>query len=147
MPNYCQNKATFTHADKNKVDALFNEFKKLNTDEKGRPFELLYPLPESAANNWYEWRIENWGTKWDAIDVGCCLDREDDNTMTVSFSTAWSPPVGVYAQMEKDGWTVDAIYFEAGFGFAGEYSEGNDETHEIPAITYRILDAGFINAI
>ncbi len=146
MPNYCQNQATFTHADKEKVDALFNEFQKLidSGNKDGSPFQLLYPLPKDQEANWYEWRIANWGTKWDVMDAWD-LERGDDNTFSVSFHTAWSPPIEWYEEVERQDWVVDAIYFEAGMGFAGEYTEGCKETIEVSNIMYRVINAGFVN--
>ncbi len=35
--------------------------------------------------NWYEWRIKNWGTKWNACDTE--IDRENNS---IHFWTAWS---------------------------------------------------------
>ena len=37
-------------------------------------------------SSWYDWRVENWGTKWNSYD----LDRIDDDT--IAFSTAWANP-------------------------------------------------------
>lgn len=147
MPNYCQNQATFTHADKEKVDALFNEFQKLidTGNKEGKPFQLLYPLPDDQEANWYNWRKANWGTKWDAMDAWN-LERKDDNTFSVSFHTAWSPPTAWYSSIEDSGWSVDAIYFEAGMGFAGSYSDGNDENIEVTDTLYRMLNAKFDTA-
>jgi hypothetical protein len=147
MPNYCQNQATFTHADKKQVDALFDEFKKLiDTDGKdGRPFQLLHPIPEEQENNWYEWRIANWGTKWDAM-AAWDLERENDNTFSVSFHTAWAPPLDWYEAIEGNDWEVDAVYFEAGIGAAGSYSEGCKDTMEVTTTLYRILNARFNTA-
>jgi len=35
---------------------------------------------------WYDWRIANWGTKWDAYDIS----KGDDGT--IMFCTAWDAP-------------------------------------------------------
>ena len=42
-------------------------------------------------DRWYNWRVQNWGTKWD------CYSLEIDDTdmhygFEVTFETAWSPP-------------------------------------------------------
>ena len=39
-----------------------------------------------GANNWYDWAIANWGTKWGGYDA----ERESPDT--VKFLTAWSTP-------------------------------------------------------
>ena len=39
------------------------------------------------ADNWYDWQISNWGTKWNAYDQ---VFNEGSNTIT--FDTAWSTP-------------------------------------------------------
>ena len=39
--------------------------------------------------NWYDWNIENWGTKWDACDSE--LDKREGG-FGWKFQTAWSPP-------------------------------------------------------
>lgn len=47
-------------------------------------------LKEHGQTGWYDWRVENWGTKWEAIDP-YDVDVEPEQ-YTVAFSTAWSPP-------------------------------------------------------
>lgn len=39
-----------------------------------------------GAKDWYDWCIENWGTKWNA----CETQIDDLNTAEVYFDTAWS---------------------------------------------------------
>ena len=53
--------------------------------------------------SWYEWRVENWGTKWDACEVQ--FTDEDDNVALIYFETAWSPPTAFlqwYAEEHPD---------------------------------------------
>lgn len=60
--------------------------------------------------NWYEWSIENWGTKWNAYDTfkygEANIDKiteeninEENNQISFTFNTAWSAPLPVYKQM------------------------------------------------
>ena len=99
MPNWCQNEVTVI----GDTQAEILEFKKYVTD--GRydfVFDAIIPMPENikettynhlktnAQRNWYDWAIENWGTKWDANDV---QSVDTDKTIVVYyFDTAWSPP-------------------------------------------------------
>jgi len=46
-----------------------------------------------GADNWYDFNISNYGTKWDAYDIGD-LVHNDDGSITYRFDTAWSPPSG-----------------------------------------------------
>lgn len=43
---------------------------------------------------WYKWRLENWGTKWNACETF------NDGTY-VEFSTAWSAPLEIYEALAK----------------------------------------------
>lgn len=40
-----------------------------------------------GADNWYDWQVHNWGTKWNAYDQ---IFEEGSNIIT--FDTAWSTP-------------------------------------------------------
>jgi len=63
---------------------------------------LLYNLSHYQASTWYDWRIENWGTKWDAYDQSY---EESDNSScnagagSYIFNTAWAPPVPVIRRL------------------------------------------------
>lgn len=39
---------------------------------------------------WYEWKVENWGTKWNAYDARILADV--DGMTKLRFDTAWSHP-------------------------------------------------------
>lgn len=45
---------------------------------------------------WYDWSIENWGTKWNASDVGVLFDESG-----FVFQTAWSAPHPILLAMSK----------------------------------------------
>lgn len=50
---------------------------------------------EFGALHWYNWNIENWGTKWNAYDV----ERVDETTLR--FETAWAHPDEVLEALSK----------------------------------------------
>lgn len=73
---------------------------------------------ETGFSNWYDWRVENWGTKWNA-DGGT---REEQRTrILLTFSTAWSPPTPIVkALSEKYPKNKFSLrYYECGMGYKG----------------------------
>ena len=48
------------------------------------------------VHSWYDWRIKNWGTKWNAYgyEGGVQLDGK-----SLRFQTAWSPPQRIVAKL------------------------------------------------
>lgn len=141
MPNWCYNHVTLTNEDKSKIDALHAVMQETNEDgrEIGLIFQHLRPRPESEEN-WYNWNIENWGTKWDA-SFGHC-DRYDDNSIFFTFDSAWSPPIALYEYLTENGWDVDAVYQEEGMGYIGSFKDGDDDCYE-----YDITDRPSIEAL
>jgi hypothetical protein len=47
---------------------------------------------------WYDWNLNNWGTKWDVSD--CSSDSSPDCT-SYHFQTAWGPPIEVIVELSK----------------------------------------------
>lgn len=60
-------------------------------------FTQIVPEPEYETDDaWYDWRIENWGCKWNASDCEI-LDTEQE----FIFSTPWNRPAMVMAKLAK----------------------------------------------
>jgi hypothetical protein len=135
MPNWCENVVTFT-GPREKLDAL------IKGAGKGELLNTIRPMPESVfrgnvgtaereehgTNNWYDWSVEHWGTKW---DVGECSVEDDGESVTFHFDSAWSPPVEAYRYAEEQGLAVDAKYCETGFYFIGRYGAGVEVSSQI----------------
>ena len=124
MPNWCDNSVTITHSDKSKIDAIEAGLSK----EQHEFFQTIRPRPATEEDNWYDWNITNWGTKWEASIID--WERLGDNEIYVSFDSAWSPPIAVYEFMLEQGYDVEAMYWESGMAFCGIYEDGFDDYYE-----------------
>ena len=163
MPNWCDNQETITGPNSviDKIENIVSEPDNidLSSKEKGESMGLLnfmYPMPKeldgttspsSSADkpqpivdgfdNWYDWRCENWSTKWDVSEF-YGVDRqylteqsEGESTISFGFSSAWSPPIGAYEQFLKDNedCSLKAYYYEGGCDFMGEWDNGSDDCY------------------
>ena len=70
-------------------------------------------------DRWYDWRCENWDTKWDAYDV--VVTDDDPEHLEIEFNTAWSPPEAICHQIREDfpDIAVSWFYDEPGCEIAG----------------------------
>ena len=98
------------------LDAYFGPEKKPDNYETMTLDERLAESMKFAGDNWYNWNIRNWGTKWDANDA----TLDEGGTLCYQFSTAWSPAEGAFKAMveqhpnlqfeftnvEEQGWGV-----------------------------------------
>lgn len=120
MPNWCYNnvKVGFDSDNEQVLRDVLDEDKEL--------FNQLFPRPADQEENWYDWNVSNWGTKWDTKPY----DIEWDND-SVSFrlETAWGPPVGFYDHLTSLGYNVRAYYLEEGMAFTGAYEDGFDDSY------------------
>ena len=123
MPNWCNNTLELQHEDPAMIERAKTAF------AAGRFLEEFCPVPASLhivagkvgndedahqqalglqeeANlknhgyrNWYDWCVNEWGTKWDVGGDDYNEPQQDNpNKITMSFDSAWAPPV---AAMEK----------------------------------------------
>lgn len=88
----------------------------------------IYNMRTYGYEDWYSWRIDEWGTKWDVgKDAGVrkLAFRKGATSVTLSFDSAWSPPIAFYAKMHDQlGFDITAYYFEPGVGFCGMWRNG-----------------------
>jgi hypothetical protein len=77
--------------------------------------------------NWYDYCCGEWGTKWDVGGDGQTDIHPDGTMLHTSFDSAWAPPVNAYYKLEELGFTVNAMYYEGGMAYAGEFTDGCDQ--------------------
>jgi len=134
MPNWCSNTATI-----NAPRPVIDEIRTILEDREqdSRLLKWMRPIPEDQQDNWYDWCVTNWGTKWD-INSPFIADDTEEDSITFSFDTAWAPPVEAFRHWaEQDGRvTYRLAYIETGMGFVGwdsydgEYFDEDQATHE-----------------
>jgi len=135
MPNWCNNSITIT-GPKDKITALYNEAIKDTKGEDTGLLNTMMPMPKelegttspSEQPNWYDWRVSNWGTKWEVTSEGLELS-EDGTEITGWFDSAWAPPLGAFDHYCRENEDVDitCYYEEGGMDFAGKWSNGDDQ--------------------
>ena len=81
---------------------------------------LIFKSTGIADQRWYDWRVQNWDTKWDAYDVEQ-HDFDDPDQYEVTFNTAWCPPDAICHQIREDYPDVSVSWFydEPGCEIAG----------------------------
>lgn len=143
MPNWCSNGITLRHADPAMIDRVLNAKDGLLQEFIPCPQELTEAVANFETNedmvakygfsSWYDWSINNWGTKWDfALEN---VDRVDANTVTAAFDSAWSPPVTAYEKLLDLGFEITAYYYEPGMQYVGKWDNGDDECIEYGQFT------------
>jgi len=86
-------------------------------------------IEKYGYGNWYDFCVGRWSTKWDVDCQGQVDLHPEGTTVTASFDSAWSPPLGVYEELVDQGYSVRAYYYESGMGFAGIWDNGDDDCY------------------
>ena len=141
MPNWCTNRVTITCDDDDNLDylrGLFDEDRVFNTlipepDWKTTPFpdgslpttvkvmdRTILNGPDGKQDlRGYEWRIANWGCKWDIHASDVELTCDETGLLECIFDTPWGPPEGIKRVIEDHGCEVKWHYDEPGMGSNG----------------------------
>ena len=157
MPNYCNNNIVITGP-----NSVIDKIEKIANGDKGDLLQYFFPMPkelndtvagpepktkkeklekrrlqvEYGASNWYDWRVENWGTKWDIMEFYNINRKEigeDESEISLGFDTAWAPALGAYERFidENSNCSLKAYYYEPGCDFMGEWDNGIDSCFEV----------------
>lgn len=138
MPNWCTNKLEIG-GDPNTHAFIRSE---LSGENGILDFSKIIPIPadlerkgltdvQKASNkrkygysDWYDFCCEKWGTKWNASNVEVHPDG------SISFQTAWSPPVPIIKELSKKYPNVSfrITYVDEGGSFIGFTDVVNGET-------------------
>ena len=80
---------------------------------------LVFKSTGQADDRWYDWRVQNWDTKWDCYDV--VVTDDDPESVEIEFNTAWSPPEAICSAIREQYPDVSVSWFydEPGCEIAG----------------------------
>lgn len=147
MPNWCANDMVLKHRDPAMIERAITAFR------EGRLLDEFIPMPKElresnsperdeevsraniekyGASSWYDWAVNNWGTKWDIGGEGEPVEQTDPNSVTMRFDSAWAPPIAAFRILCARGFEVDAYYNEPGMAFCGHYvgsEDGDDDDY------------------
>lgn len=136
MPNWCLNKVVIrdlkgSKKTKEKMDAVIHALNLCNIHDSLEFFDSIVPRPKVYNDDWYEWNVKNWGTKWGAKELFFNVYDNRDG-VTITFDTAWSPPTPVLDAICELGLDVKADFWEHEGGYKGTYDNGVVESKERP---------------
>jgi len=151
MPNWCNNSVEIYHEDPAMIERVREAF------NKGALLQEFIPVPESLQivagsvgdpveqkkliedtnrnrevhgyGNWYDYCVNEWGTKW---DIGADGNPAQDipGGLMLGFDSAWAPPCAAYEKLTEQGFRIRAMYYEPGMAFAGVWDNGDDDYYE-----------------
>ena len=80
---------------------------------------LVFKSTGQSDDRWYDWRVQNWDTKWDAYDV--VVTDDDPECLEIELNTAWSPPEAICHKIREDfpDLAISWFYDEPGCEIAG----------------------------
>lgn len=126
MPNWCENDIEIWGLPKQVAKDLVASAK------EGKLLNWIAPMPKELegttapnddGDNWYNWRLNKWGTKWDVDCHHIDLQSEEGGTCKVdlSFDSAWAPPEAAFNILKEKYPEIDYdhYYFEPGCDFVG----------------------------
>jgi len=165
MPNWCNNFIELAHEDPQMIlracdamkrDEFLNEFIPVPEDlkivagrvgadddenQKALVAQQESNLAKHGYKDWYDWCVNEWGTKWDTGTQGYEVLPESDGRMCIGFDTAWGPPIQAMEKLCDLGFSVRLMYYEPGMAFCGIWEDGCDDYYDIGGMTSeQVLD-------
>jgi len=157
MPNWCNNYLVLEHEDPTMIERAKTAF------AEGKLLAEFVPVPESlhivagsvgdpdeqkkleedtARNievhgygNWYDYCVNEWGTKWDVGGEGDQATEDGPNAIRMNFDSAWAPPIAAMEKFQDQGFRVKLVYWESGMCFCGLFDENGDDYYDYTDMT------------
>lgn len=148
MPNWCEN-YLIVHFNPNNQRELMYARRLKTAYEKSKLLNALVKRPKHqpdinkpnpffakgglgvdeqklfGRNNWYDWSVDNWGTKWEVSSSDGSVELEENGTLSIRFMSAWSPPTPAISKIKLP---FELYFWEPGVGFMGQLLKDNKES-------------------
>lgn len=127
---------------KDHIDKDYENIPHASMEDVGKAY--IDNILEYGADTWYEWCIDNWGTKWNA-----CEAKIGDDYL--EFETAWDAPFPITEELsrrfpeltfshewadENLGYNCGKVEFKGGESIAEYEFESDDESHEFACMMW-----------
>lgn len=151
MPNWCFNRLTLTLPTPKRWEPIemrqtrweifrnlkykFENFHYNIENKQSEFFHIIKPRPKEENDNWENWNLCNWGSKWEPKFYKFQIK---DNTINCIFETPWSNPYAIYIYLQRLNFEIEychASYENCDYGWGGTIW---DESHY-----YEVLDTSF----
>ncbi len=151
MPNWCNNYLELEHEDPAMIERakkafaegkLLNEFApvpqalqivagRVGADDEPEQIKLheqtMHNLSTYSYANWYDWCVNEWGTKWDVGGEGDQASQDSPTDIRMNFDSAWAPPIAAMEKFQDLGFKVKLVYWESGMCYCGLFDENGDD--------------------
>lgn len=161
MPNWCSNEVVIQFDSQDEYDKFIEQagiqestdpYLSYNNEEQGYGFfDRFVPTPPEMLGDeggWYDWRYENWGTKWNP-NFNRFETDDEGRVIVMDMSTAWAPPREFFIAFSQlfPSATIEVMYLEEGMAFCGkgEFYQGceiDSYINQIPTEMY--VEAGAV---
>ena len=139
----------------NPVFAFWNIIKPTNLEAyvKQSEHKLGEPITFNG-DNWYDWNVRNWGTKWDvSVHDGeqypdTELMEESETSLAYRFNTAWSPPTEAIVHLSSQYPECEMVLsYEEETGWGGEIMFSDGQATEIDHYENKCRDCDSNNTL
>lgn len=136
------------------LDAYYGNEKEVKFSSDALSTIAKIQLGFETGNDWYNWNVRNWGTKWDIANVdgkewhSTELEVNDDGSLMYRFETAWSPVFQIFEILSEMYPTLSFDYEyeeEQGWGGSALWEDGvlvGQEEYDIPSSHLDFVDRG-----
>jgi hypothetical protein len=150
MPNHVTNILRVS-GDQKQIRAMFEAIKDDKIGLGSIDFNKVIPMPEHifrgnlgmaerekyGKDNWYDWSISNWGTKWNSYGYDPVYTPKEFDGEHIKFQTAWSYPDPLIVALSKQypNLQFEVIWADEDFGYntgKKEYENGEETFCHVP---------------
>lgn len=91
---------------KDVTDSIIKAVEQMTTDMTSETFDVAESIARmqediATKQDWYNWNIRNWGTKWEINEENSGFMERRDGFVKYYFSTAWSCPAEALDNLAK----------------------------------------------
>ena len=143
-----------TYEYNNPVFAFWNIIRPLDMEAYHAQPDRTKDVLDFSGDDWYNWNVRNWGTKWDVAVTDedkypeTELMEESETSLAYRFNTAWSPPAEAITKLSQQYPECEmSLSYEEETGWGGEIIFADGHGTEIEHYENKCRDCDSINTL